>query len=149
MPVLDLIQFGSEALNMTRFSDIWTIPEQDDWMYNTTRYGVQTVGKSQVCNVFVCNMWKSGGVYSPINNDFQCGEQTLWGLFSLNIFDTNRMGSNRPQVCQTADPNNELCQLMGNMTFHLKPYFNTRTMYKNMGNACPSKAPDYVRPHGC
>lgn len=54
--------------------------EQDGWMYNTTRYGKPAMGPSMVCCVFVCNMWKAGGVFSNIDNDFQCAELTNWDV---------------------------------------------------------------------
>lgn len=37
-------------------SVIPTIPEQDSWMYNTTRFGEPAEGPAMVCCVFVCNM---------------------------------------------------------------------------------------------
>jgi hypothetical protein len=143
------VVYAYTKLGMKTFPDLYSIPENDEWDYNTTRDGVPTVGKSQVCNVFVCNMYKHGGLFDGIDRQLNCAEQTLWGVFSMDLFDSNKTFTNRPAVCQQADPNNQLCQLMGNFTFHLKPDFNTRPPYKWMGNYCPSKGPDYFRPERC
>ena len=42
--------------------------------YNTTRYGKPAVGESMVCCVFVCHMWKAGGIFGE--NGENCGEFT-------------------------------------------------------------------------
>lgn len=46
-----------------------TIPEDDSWLYKTVRNGSNDVilGKSMVCCVFVCNMWKAGGVFDDVS----------------------------------------------------------------------------------
>jgi hypothetical protein len=126
-------------------ASIPTIVEQDSWRYKTTRFGQNITGHSMVCCVFVCEMWKAGGLFDDIDNDFQCTEQTNSDDYQLAIFDTNYT---RPKVCVDADPNNQLCQLSGNYQLHLNEY-NTRTPYKRMGESCPSLAPKYVRTPGC
>src|SRR5690606_21513812 len=87
-----------------------TIVEQDSWNYNTTRYNKTVVGKSMVCCVLVCNVWKAGGVFASINNEINCGEQTNWDDYALDLFDTT---TPRPPQCVAADPSNQLCQLEG------------------------------------
>lgn len=146
--VVELMQYTKTKLNMS-FMDLYTMPEQDSWQYNTTIDGQNAIAKSMVCCVFVCNMWKAAGVFSEIGSELQCGEQTLWDLYSMNIFDETKMGKGRPQVCQVADPDNELCQIMGNFTLYLRPDLNTRTLYKHMGEKCASLGPNYVRAPGC
>lgn len=60
------------------------IVEEDEWMYNTTRYGEPAEGKAMVCCVFVCNMWRAGGLFEGI--DFNCAEMTdADGEYSKNI----------------------------------------------------------------
>jgi len=127
---------------------ISTIVEQDSWLYNTTRDGVPTVGQSQVCCVFVCNIWKHAGIFGDIADQIQCGEQTNWDDYSLNLFDTSRMGTNRPDSCKAQDPNNALCQLTGKYTLNLND-LNTRQPYPHQDETCPSLAPSYTRPANC
>jgi hypothetical protein len=130
--------------------EIYVLPEQDSWDYNMTcNNGTTIMAKASVCCVFVCRMWKAAGIFSEIGNEINCGEQTLWDIFSMGIYDTTQMGANRPQVCINADPKNELCQLVGPVSLYAKPDFNTRKLYKNMGEKCGSLAPDYVRAPGC
>lgn len=62
-------------------TDLITIVEQDDWVYNTTRYGEPTVGKNMVCCVYVCNSWKAAGIFG--DNEVNCGEFTNWDDVSV------------------------------------------------------------------
>lgn len=141
---------NQRAGNAVLFSDLYTKVEQDSWTYNMTwNNGTTTQAQCSVCCVFVCRMWKAAGLFSEIDNEINCGEQTLWDIFSMNIYDSNKLGNNRPQVCKQADPNNNLCQLIGQVTLHGKPDFNTRKLYKHMGEKCSSVAPDYAREPGC
>lgn len=146
--VLDCIMTGKQQFGYN-FTDLYTIVERDDWDYNTTRNGEPSVGKAMVCCVFVCNLWKAAGVFGNLTQDIQCSEQTLWDIFSMQIFDDTKMGSGRPQICQQYDPNNQLCQLTGNFTLNLKPDVNTRPLYAHMGERCSSTGPDYIRQPGC
>ena len=59
-------------------AELPTIIEQDAWLYNMTRYGQVTQGNSQVCCVFVCNVWKAAGVFGNFTDQVQCGELTNW-----------------------------------------------------------------------
>ena len=154
LSITEIMQYAGETLHV-EFSDVYVRPEQDTWMYNTLQNGKPHVGRSNICCVFVCGMWKSGGVFDKLignsssTNDLQCGEQTLWDIFSMKIYDDNKLGVGRPQVCRDADPTNPMCQLMGNYTFHATPDFNTRSLYMNMGQNCSSLAPNFARNQGC
>ena len=148
MPIPALMQYAKEKKGWD-FPDVYTKPELDEWRYETTRYGKPAVGRAMVCCVFVCHMWKHGGLFDEIDDDINCGEQTLWDIYSMQLFDTAKLGSGRPDVCKEADPQNQLCQLMGTHTFYAKPDFNTRGLYKQMGQSCSSECPDYVRKAGC
>lgn len=148
--VMATIRYAQTQLGKSTM-DLIQIIEKDEWLYQTTRdQGTDIViGKSMVCCVFVCNMWKAGGIFDSLGANFTCAEQTLWDLYSMKIFDEQRMGDNRPQVCKTADPTNPLCQLMGDITMHLVPDVNTRSFYPNMGEKCAALPPQYIRPDGC
>jgi hypothetical protein len=109
--------------------DIPQIPEQDSWLYHTTRYGSPAIGKSMVCCVFVCNMWKAAGVFSDINSELNCGELTNWDDYSLTVLDS-------------------YTQILGSYTLTLND-FATKTFYPHMAEQCPSFAPDYYKPATC
>jgi len=146
---------GTEKL---RIADVWmtaaqkgidaktipTIVEQDSWNYHTLRNGKPVVDKCMVCCVFVCNIWKAGGVFKSINDDFNCAEMTNWDDYHLQIFDT----SPRPKACVDADPTNTNCQIEGKYTLNLNDY-NSRAPYAHMAEKCPSLAPDYKKPNDC
>jgi len=161
-PIGDLL--WDEAMNRRvgttglRIADVWmkanekgieaktvpTIVEQDSWDYHTLKDGKPVIGKSMVCCVFVCNIWKAAGLFKGINDNFNCAEMTNWDDYSLNLFDTGP----RPQACVTADPQNTNCQLEGAYTLLLNNY-NQFTPYEHMRETCPSMAPDYKKPAGC
>jgi len=125
--------------------DIPLIVERDEWTYETTRYGEPTEAEAMVCCVFVCRMWKAAGIFSPINNDVNCAEFTNYDVYSLDVFEKQ---DTRPEVCKEADPENELCQLLGDFTLILNDY-NSRKMAPRMAESCPSQAPDYTHPDFC
>lgn len=126
-------------------ADIPTLVEQDTWVYQTTRNGVAASGPSMVCCVFVCEMWKHAGMFSGINNDLNCAELTNWDDYVLTILDPT---PTRPQQCVNADPDNVLCQLVGDYTLSLNDY-STKAMYPHMAEKCPSEAPQYLKPANC
>ncbi len=102
-----------------------SIPEQDDWwvaltlwliylavrctelscvlcgrMYSQTDNNGATVkGHSSVCDVFVCRVWKSAGLFG--DTDFQCTEATNWDVYTLNIFEDQVQ---LPPQCTQTDP---------------------------------------------
>ncbi|KAH9597340.1 hypothetical protein LSM04_009726 [Trypanosoma melophagium] len=139
------------------FTDIYQIPEQDEWLYTTTRGSgptqtegvVEVVSKSMVCCVLICNVWKAAGLLDAIGAELQCGEQTLWDIYSMKLFDKDAMHAGRPDVCKRYDPDNALCQLTGNLSLFLQPDINTRELYPHMGERCSSSAPDYIREKNC
>ena len=62
------------------------IPERDGWLYHTTRFGQPDLSPVMICNVFVCNVWKHGGVFSDIDNDIQCGETSVNDNYRLKVY---------------------------------------------------------------
>jgi len=124
----------SKGLN---FTDIIVIPEQDSWVYDH--------GPSMVCDVFVCNVWRSSGIFGAVGDKFQCSELTPRDVYSLAVFDTN---VTLPSQCVKADPDLPFCQLGGVYQLDL-PLYNTIKPFPNMGNRCPGLPPDYVRPRNC
>mmetsp|Transcript_2380 Transcript_2380/g.2554 ORF Transcript_2380/g.2554 Transcript_2380/m.2554 type:complete len:651 (+) Transcript_2380:63-2015(+) len=148
LSVTDVLQIAKTKHQQT-FEDLYQMIERDEWKYNTTRNGQPIVAKSMVCCVFVCNMWKVAGAFGNLSESIQCGEQTLWDIFSMQLFDDAKMGSGRPEICQKYDPDNALCQLTGSLSVNLKPDVNTRPLYANMGERCSSLAPNYIREPGC
>jgi hypothetical protein len=109
--------------------DVPIIPEQDTWLYNTTRYGEPYVGKAMVCCVFVCNMWKAAGVFSDINNEVNCGELTNFDDYVLTILDDS------------------YTQMMGK--YLSLNQFHSKDPYSHMAEHCPSFPPDYEKPADC
>jgi len=121
------------------------VVEEDSWQYATTRYNISTVGPSMVCCVYVCNIWKSAGLFGDITDEINCAEQTNFDIYSMAIFDTSGV---RPPQCVKADPNNQLCQLEGVYTLNLNGY-NSRALYAHEDESCPSLPPNYTRPANC
>lgn len=115
---------------LSMHNDVISIPEEDTWLYNTTRYGEPAVGKNMVCCVFVCNMWKAAGVFAPINNEVNCGEMTNWDDYVLTILEP------------------EYRQIVGEYSLVLNDY-NSKEMYPHMSDHCESMAPDYVKSPTC
>lgn len=109
------------------------VPEQDGWLYPTTRDGVPEDSPVMICNVFVCNVWKSAGVFTDIGDDIQCGETSVNDNYKLNIYNNAPPpGKNLrhmckicdvslkySDVCQQADPGNPLCQVSGKYKLRL------------------------------
>jgi hypothetical protein len=125
-----------------------TIIEQDSWMYQTKRNGQPAVGASMVCCVFVCGVWKAAGVFADLTDELNCEELTNFDVYALTLFDTEHLGNQRPKVCQTADPSNPLCQLVGKYTLVLNN-FDTRKAIPHYAEHCPSLAPNYTHPTQC
>jgi len=127
------------------YGDLLSMPEQDNWMYEQTENSGQVVfDRQMVCDVYVCEVLKAGGVFGQ--TDFQCTEATNWDLYTLNIFDTN---ITRPAACVQTDPNLPFCQLLGGYQITL-PYYGTRSIHTNSFNKCPrGNAPDWNKPEPC
>jgi len=122
-----------------------SVVELDSWDYKTTRNNVSVIGKSMVCCVYVCSIWKAAGLFDDIGREIQCGEQTNWDDYAMKLFDPNAA---RPAACATADPNNQLCQLEGKFAVNLNNY-GSKQWYPHYGEKCPSRGPDYLKPADC
>lgn len=105
-----------------------TIPEQDSWMYQTTRNEEPAVGRSMVCCVYVCSSWKAAGIFG--DNEVNCGEFTNVDDYDLAIFE------------------DEYTQIMGRWTLKLNRY-NIKNPYPHMAETCASLAPDYEQAVDC
>lgn len=135
----DLFQLASQrGLDML---DVAAMVELDEWRYNTTRYGKPAEGPSNVCCVWVCSVWKAGGL---LPEPVQCTEQTNYDDYSLTIIDPS---PDVPEQCKTVD-DNPLCQLGGRYRLILNG-MSARAPYPGMGQTCPSQGPNYTRPAGC
>ena len=87
LSVTEIMQYAGETLDVD-FSDVYVRPEQDSWEYTTLQNGKPHIGRSDICCVFVCGMWKSGGMFEKLigsTNAIQCSEQTLWDIFSMKV----------------------------------------------------------------
>merc|ERR1711907_927589 len=128
------------------------MPEQDSWVYPAGP-GFRE-GRSMVCDVFVCNMWRAGGL---ITNKINCGEFTPLDLYELNHFATPPKNGtvvlngtvvpaySLPAACKAADPDspNPFCQLMGKYRMDI-PHYNSQAPFDGMRERCPSQGPDYA-----
>jgi len=124
---------------------LYAMVELDSYVYNTTRHGQPAPGPSMVCCVFVCEIWKHGGLYQSLDNQVNCAEAANWDDYALHLFDDNYK---KPQQCVDADPTAPTCQLLGDYSLQFNDY-NTKTPVAHMAENCPSKNPYYVRSPGC
>ena len=53
------------------FPELYTVPEQDSWMYT---FADGRKGPSMVCDVFVVSMWKAGGIFGNLTDLIQASE---------------------------------------------------------------------------
>eukprot|EP00656_Telonema_subtile_P053212 TRINITY_DN7640_c0_g1_i1.p1 TRINITY_DN7640_c0_g1~~TRINITY_DN7640_c0_g1_i1.p1 ORF type:complete len:595 (+),score=110.58 TRINITY_DN7640_c0_g1_i1:142-1926(+) len=114
-------------------------PEQDSWVYPAGP-GYKE-GPAMVCNVFVCNAWRAGGV---LTNQLNCGELTPFDLYELKVF-SDEPRSSLPAACLAADPDSTqpYCQLMGKYTIDLDGHYNVAEPFDHMREHCTSQAPEY------
>jgi len=127
-------------------AEIPAVIEPDGILYPSIfNNGTEAPSISMVCDVFVCSMWKAGGVFKAIDNEFSCIEQTNVDVYDLNVLEAPEK---RKQTCVNADPDNALCQLTGVYGLEL-PKLGTRPMYKHMQETCPTEPPQYLRPDNC
>jgi len=97
-----------------------------------------------VCSSFVVELWKNGGLFG--NLTVQGTEWTPKDIYQSVILDPNPP---MPEVCQAANPNGKLCQIMGDWTM-VFPGFSTIQLYSNMDEHCQGEPPLYQRiPEGC
>jgi len=129
--------------------DLMPIVERDEWTYAMpTNEGPVVDGLSMVCCMFVCHMWKAGGLFVELGNDnVNCNEFTNFDDYGLKLFDAG-FTSNRPEICKTVDPHNPLCQMMGDYSMILDKW-NSIEPHAHMMETCPSQGPDYKRPPSC
>lgn len=111
-------------------NEVITIPEQDTWMYNTTRYDQPAVGRSMVCCVYVCSSWKAAGVFGSLADSINCAEQTNWDDYVLTIHA------------------NSYEQIVGTYSLDLNN-FHSKDPYAHMAEKCPSLPPTYDKPADC
>jgi len=124
------------------FGDLLAMPEQDKWEYRLADSScgrkAGCTGPAQVCNVFVCKMWRAGGMFSA---DFNCGEQAPIDTYSMALFDEK---PTLPAACKAADPmNDQFCQILGQWRLAL-PSYNSVKPFTNMREHCPTQSPDYA-----
>ena len=118
------------------FSEVYAIPEQDDWVYSD--------GKSLVCSSFVVAFWKAGGLFGDM--EIQATEFTPRDAYSLTFIDPN---PELPPECKYNDPDAQFCQVMGQLKLEF-PQLSTVDPYPHMNERCPSRADNnYFRPAGC
>jgi len=130
--------------------DLYSIPEETGWLYETTRDGHPVMGESMVCNDFVCNVWKAGGLFK--GKDVNCAESGVNDNYKLNIYQDPEL---RPDICKEVDPENPNCQLVGKYSLRLDsqpgvlPRYNYVEPADDIFESCPSMAPDYLAPQDC
>jgi len=111
-------------------TDIIKMPEQDTWLYNTTRYDQPAVGRSMVCCVLVCSMWKAAGVFGDLAEMINCAEATNYDDYALTVHGPAYR------------------QIVGSYSLDL-PGYNTVTPYEHMHESCAALPPTYARESGC
>merc|ERR1712130_669259 len=132
-------------------TELALIPEQDGWLYPTTREGTPTISPVMICNVFVCNVWKTAGLFAEIGDQINCGETSVNDNYRLAHYSTAPV----PDLCKDVDPENPLCQVLGRFSLRLDsqpgvlPRFNYIEAKEGMFENCPSLAPDYLAPTDC
>lgn len=148
---LDTVAVVQKAVSMgIAPSGLWPIPEQDSWQYSQQyNNGTRVMGAAMVCDVFVCRMWKAGGLFDGVEGGrdaVNCGELTNWDVYALNVL---AAPDTLPEACSTADPGTKLCQLTGLHQMYLND-FATKAAYAHMGEKCPQTGPlPMHRPAGC
>ncbi|KAA0173886.1 hypothetical protein FNF27_04642 [Cafeteria roenbergensis] len=122
------------------FGELYSIPEQDSWMYPD--------GPSMVCDSYACSIYKAAGLfrhYGIADDEINCVEFDNADAYTLAFF---KQQSEIPQVCRDTDPGSPYCYVMGSYTIDLRG-FNSVTPYKHMGEACSAQYPDFTRPPQC
>jgi len=100
-------------------------------------------GLSYVCSAYVTALYKAAGLFGDM--EINATEFTPKDVYSLNFFD---LDFQRPEVCQTADPDQPFCQLTGKYRMTL-PGYSTISPYSHMDETCATLAPLYPRADGC
>jgi hypothetical protein len=119
------------------------LPEQDAWSYpGRAGAGGWPAGPAVVCNVFVCRVWKAGGLLPPGVN---CAEFTPFDTYELSLFHAN--ASALPAHCRREPPAADgapFCQILG--AYHISlPHANSAPApFAGMRERCPTTPPDYA-----
>eukprot|EP00388_Colpodella_angusta_P006978 GDKJ01020108.1.p1 GENE.GDKJ01020108.1~~GDKJ01020108.1.p1 ORF type:complete len:626 (+),score=169.84 GDKJ01020108.1:1-1878(+) len=112
--------------------DLFALPEQDSWNYIGTRFDVPNQSiKSVVCCVFVCNFYRSVGLFGDLN--INCGEFTNRDITDVNFYHTEI----KPY------------SLLGKYNVMPDNGYNTRAPYDHMFEKCPTIGPNYEQPADC
>lgn len=114
--------------------------EVEGWIYS----GMEPRdGRSYVCSAYVAAVYQAAGIFGAgkINGP----EFTPRDVYTMDIFDKN---FTRPAVCESADPNQPYCQILGKYRM-THPGYSSVKVYSHMAESCPTQAPDYVRLDGC
>jgi hypothetical protein len=131
--------------------DLHIIPETDDSIYPTTKFGEPFDSDVSICNVFTCKVLREGGVFDS-NYEINCGEFGVSDNYRLKIYEEN---FERPEICVKWDPENPLCQVLGKYRLRLdsqpgvEPRYNYVEPQPGFANSCPALAPDYLAPIDC
>merc|ERR1711871_1228530 len=150
---LDVASVYKKAIDdkvVTALEDLWGVPESDAWQYSQVyNNGTLTMGDAMVCDVFVCRMWKAGGLFDGVEGGrdaVNCGELQNWDVYALDVL---AAPDKLPAACATADPGLPYCQLVGKYGIYLND-FATKSPYAHMGEKCPETGPLPVhRPDKC
>ena len=110
-------------------------PEQDNWQYNilreqnrhTKNRHKMSPGPSWVCCSFVCEMWRTGGLYGSMGDQINCREQTNIDIHEMSWLDAHRSN-----------------QLIGKYQIHLNQP-NRNKPYPHMNERCERQNPNYEK----
>eukprot|EP01006_Ploeotia_vitrea_P066503 TRINITY_DN95097_c0_g1_i1.p1 TRINITY_DN95097_c0_g1~~TRINITY_DN95097_c0_g1_i1.p1 ORF type:complete len:569 (+),score=59.53 TRINITY_DN95097_c0_g1_i1:247-1707(+) len=121
------------------FGQLYSIPEQDSWVYSD--------GTSMVCDVFCCHIYKAGGLFGDLADKINCVEMHNRDFYSLKFFSLDQNA--RPEACKVADPDLDYCMVMG--PWRVKtPQHNSVEPYAHMAERCAAHAPGWQNtPKGC
>lgn len=93
-PLWKILQIAHEQ--GIKSTELPYIPEKDEWVYKTTRYGEEFESQVSICHTFVCKVMKHAGIFDQFNVNFDCNELSLYDLLKMKIFDSDFQ---RPQQC--------------------------------------------------
>ena len=51
--------------------DVHLIPEEDNWLYPTTKYGEPYDSDVSICNVFTCKVLRAAGIFGDIGDEIE------------------------------------------------------------------------------
>lgn len=124
-----IVELGKRGIP---FDQLLTIPEQDDWVYNTT-----TVNQQVLVLFFQC---VEGGIFCPVSSSIQVTEFTIRDAHMLRIL---RITKHAYQVGATKRMTDFHFIRLYRMEL---PGYHTLEPYVNMNEYCPSLPLTYGRP---